>query len=165
MVWLNLSTAECAENAEDFSIQFLCVLCVLSGKLFSLDSFAPFAPSAVNGLLIQVDRGPPLRSGLRKGDHSRLIMEATYPAPKPLSILTTLTLEAQEFSMPRSAAKPLKDAPYPTLVGTAITGTRASPPTTLGKAPSIPAHTIMTRALSKTSRPASRRWMPATPTS
>ena len=42
---------------------------------------------------------------------SRLIIEATYPAPKPLSIFTTLTFEAQEFSMPNSAARPLNDAP------------------------------------------------------
>src|ERR1700740_2418137 len=42
--------------------------------------------------------------------HRRLISEATYPAPNPLSMLTTLTLEAQEFIMPNSAARPLKDA-------------------------------------------------------
>jgi hypothetical protein len=44
-------------------------------------------------------------------DHSRLIIEATYPAPNPLSMLTTLTFEAQEFSMPSRAASPLKEAP------------------------------------------------------
>ncbi len=36
------------------------------------------------------------------------------------------------------------------LVGTAMTGTPTSPPTTLGKAPSMPAHTIMTRASAST---------------
>ena len=41
----------------------------------------------------------------------RLISEATYPAPKPLLMFTTLTLEAQEFIMPRRAASPPKAAP------------------------------------------------------
>jgi hypothetical protein len=36
----------------------------------------------------------------------RQIMVATYAAPKPLSILTTVTLGEQEFSIPNSAAKP-----------------------------------------------------------
>ena len=49
----------------------------------------------------------------------RLAIEA---APNPLSIFTTETPGAQLFSMPRSAAMPPKLAPYPTLVGTAITG-------------------------------------------
>ena len=44
------------------------------------------------------------------------------PAPKPLSIFTTDTLEAQELSMLRSAAIPLREVPYPTEVGTATTG-------------------------------------------
>ncbi len=39
------------------------------------------------------------------------MQEATQAAPKPLSILTTVTLEAQELSMPRSAAMPPKLAP------------------------------------------------------
>lgn len=52
---------------------------------------------------------------------------ATYPAPKPLSIFTTLTLDAPLFSIPSSAAIPLKLAPYPTLVGTAITGADTNP--------------------------------------
>ena len=42
---------------------------------------------------------------------SRLISDATYPAPNPLSMFTTLTFEAHELSMPRSAAMPLNDAP------------------------------------------------------
>ncbi len=97
--------------------------------------------------------------------YSRLINAATYPAPNPLSIFTTLTFDAQEFIMPNKAASPLNAAPYPTLVGTAITGTPTSPPTTLGNAPSMPAQTITTRAWLRVSRFASRRWMPATPTS
>jgi len=48
---------------------------------------------------------------------------------------------------------------------TAMTGTPTRPPTTLGKAPSMPAQTMTTRALVKASRFARRRWMPATPTS
>ena len=43
--------------------------------------------------------------------YSRLINEATYPAPNPLSIFTTLTFEAHEFIIPSSAASPLKEAP------------------------------------------------------
>src|SRR5262249_19664126 len=43
--------------------------------------------------------------------YSRLMQEATQAAPNPLSILTTVTLEAQLFSMPSSAATPLKLAP------------------------------------------------------
>src|SRR5215472_16959544 len=97
--------------------------------------------------------------------YSRLISEATYPAPNPLSIFTTLTFDAQEFSIPNSAARPPKEAPYPTLVGTAMTGTLTSPPTTLGNAPSIPAQTITTRASASTFLFEKRRWMPATPTS
>jgi hypothetical protein len=41
----------------------------------------------------------------------RLMGEATYPAPNPLSIFTTLTLEAQEFIIPNNAASPLNAAP------------------------------------------------------
>ena len=36
---------------------------------------------------------------------------ATRAAPKPLSMFTTVTLEAQLLSMPRSAATPPKLAP------------------------------------------------------
>ena len=48
--------------------------------------------------------------------------------------------------MARSAAKPWKLAPYPTLVGTAMTGALTSPATTEGRAPSMPAATMTTRA-------------------
>lgn len=73
----------------------------------------------------------------------RLIMAAMYPAENPLSMFTTLTFDAQLLSMLNSAAIPPKLAPYPTDVGTAITGAPTSPPTTLASAPSIPAtHTI-----------------------
>lgn len=40
-----------------------------------------------------------------------LIMLARYPAPKPLSMFTTDTPLAQEFSMDSSADTPPKDAP------------------------------------------------------
>ncbi len=37
---------------------------------------------------------------------SRLMIDAAYPAPKPLSMFTTVTFDAQEFSIPSSAAMP-----------------------------------------------------------
>ena len=43
--------------------------------------------------------------------YSRLIRLATYPAPNPLSIFTTVTLLAQLLSIPSSAARPWKLAP------------------------------------------------------
>jgi hypothetical protein len=39
------------------------------------------------------------------------MQEATHAAPKPLSIFTTVTFDAQLFSMPSSAATPPKLAP------------------------------------------------------
>ena len=41
----------------------------------------------------------------------RLSMAAIRPAPKPLSMFTTATPDAQEFSIPSSAATPPKLAP------------------------------------------------------
>src|SRR5438034_2810599 len=90
---------------------------------------------------------------------------AAAAAPNPLSMFTTVTPDAHELSMASSAARPPKDAPYPTLVGTAITGTLTSPPTTLGNAPSIPATTMITAALRSASVCVRTRWIPATPTS
>ena len=46
-----------------------------------------------------------LLSGIRNYG-SRLIIEATYPAPKPLSIFTTLTFEAQDIP----SSFPLREA-------------------------------------------------------
>src|SRR3954469_6473864 len=80
-------------------------------------------------------------------------------------MLTTVTFDAQEFIIASSAVTPPNEAPYPMLVGTAITGTPTKPPTTLGSAPSIPAQTTTTRAPDKVSLCASSLWMPATPTS
>ena len=56
------------------------------------------------------------------GVRFRLSIDAIRPAPNPLSMFTTATPAAQEFSIPSSAATPPKLAPYPTLVGTAMTG-------------------------------------------
>jgi hypothetical protein len=50
-------------------------------------------------------------SQVSAGSQRRLIKLATKPAPKPLSILTTVTLEEQLFSIPSNAATPPKDAP------------------------------------------------------
>ena len=41
----------------------------------------------------------------------RFIKLATKPAPKPLSIFTTVTFEAHELSMPSNAASPSNEAP------------------------------------------------------
>src|SRR5439155_19542557 len=90
-------------------------------------------------------------------DYCLLMRLATTAAPYPLSMFTTVTFDAQLFSIASSAASPLKLAPYPILVGTAITGTETRPPTTLGSAPSMPATTITTRALVQRSRRSSNR--------
>ena len=45
-------------------------------------------------------------------------------------MFTTVTPGAHEFSMARRAATPPNEAPYPTLVGTATSGTPVRPPTT-----------------------------------
>jgi len=59
-------------------------------------------------------------------------MAASWPAPKPLSMLTTATPDVQAFSIASSAASPWNEAPYPMLVGTAMTGASTRPPTTEG---------------------------------
>ena len=43
--------------------------------------------------------------------HFRLIRLATKPAPKPLSILTTVTFDEHELSIPSNAATPPNEAP------------------------------------------------------
>src|SRR4029079_6331935 len=77
----------------------------------------------------------------RAGSALRATRAANTPAPYPLSMLTTVTPGAQEFSMPSRAAMPPNEAPYPTDVGTATRGTPVRPPTTEGSAPSMPATT------------------------
>src|SRR5690348_2499871 len=66
---------------------------------------------------------------------------AAIAAPNPESMLTTVTPAAQDACMARSAVTPSSEAPYPVEVGTAITGQRTRPPTTLANAPSMPATT------------------------
>ena len=90
---------------------------------------------------------------------------AAQAAPKPLSMPTTATPGAQLASMASRAVMPSKDEPYPALVGTATTGDPTSPPTAEASAPSMPATTMTTSAARRRSSSASRRWMPATPTS
>ena len=79
--------------------------------------------------------------------HCLLINAAFNPPPKPLSMFTTETFGAQLFNMVRRAEIPWRFAPYPTDVGTAITGQAAKPATTEGSAPSIPATATITLAL------------------
>ena len=78
---------------------------------------------------------------------TRRIRAAANAAPNPLSMFTTVTPEAQLVSIPSSAARPWKAAPYPTDVGTAMMGASTSPPTTLASAPSMPAKTMTTAAV------------------
>ncbi len=75
-------------------------------------------------------------------------------------MLTTVTPGAQELSIASRAASPPKEAPYPTLVGTATIGTPVSPPTTDGSAPSMPATTIRQSACASRSRTAEQPVQP-----
>ena len=65
--------------------------------------------------LLETNRAPPgalvSDSDGPAAPYSRLIMLATYPAPNPLSMFTTVTFDAHEFSIPSSAAIPCKLAP------------------------------------------------------
>src|SRR5262249_29157066 len=88
----------------------------------------------------------------------RAMRAATYPPLNPLSMLTTTTLADQALSIVRSGATPWNAAPYPMLVGTAMTGQSTTPPTTLGKAPSMPATTTIASAPMNWSRCRNRRW-------
>ena len=65
-----------------------------------------FLDAAFQGWLLQDQPSATLA-----GRYRRLIMCARYPAPKPLSIFTTETPEAQLLSIPSSAASPPKAAP------------------------------------------------------
>jgi hypothetical protein len=56
------------------------------------------------------------------------------------SMLTTAN-GAQDWSIAESAASPRPPRPYPTDVGTPITGAWTSPATTVGREPSRPAKT------------------------
>src|SRR5580704_14583256 len=94
-----------------------------------------------------------------------MILAACAAAPNPLSMLTTTRPGLHEASMLAAAARPPAATPYPTLVGTPITGALTSPATTLGRAPSIPATTTTHSAARSCSSRASSRPSPATPTS
>src|SRR3989304_3098433 len=76
------------------------------------------------------------------GRAARRVMRGAWQgAPTPLSMFTTESPAAQEVSMAKRAVSPPRLAPYPTEVGTAMTGTSTSPATTEGRAPSMPATT------------------------
>ena len=77
----------------------------------------------------------------------RTMRATAKAAPKPLSMFITAIPEAQLESIVLSAACPPSATPYPTDVGTAITGISTKPPTTLARAPSIPATTTTADAL------------------
>ena len=62
-------------------------------------------------------------------------------------MLTVAMPLAQELIIVSRADTPPKDAPYPMLVGTAITGQSARPPMTLARAPSIPAMAMTDKRL------------------
>src|SRR5687767_7068530 len=85
----------------------------------------------------------------------------------PLSILTTTSPGAHDWSIAVKAPTPPAPRPYPTDVGNPITGTSTSPATTDGKAPSIPAATTTTSTAASANRSngVTRRCKPATPTS
>src|SRR5262249_20683193 len=87
----------------------------------------------------------------------RAIRAAIVPAPKPSSMSTTARPAAHEHSMERNAVSPLRAEPYPTLVGTPITGDDTSPPTTLASAASIPAQTTTQSARSRSGSAPARR--------
>ena len=95
----------------------------------------------------------------------RLICVARYPAPYPLSIFTTAMPFAQEFIIVSSADNPCILAPYPTEVGTAMTGLLTSPPITLASAPYIPATATTQFASCIVSVCANSLCRPLTPTS
>ena len=96
---------------------------------------------------------------------ARAMRLATVAAPNPSSMLTTATPGAQEESIDMSATCPPAATPYPTLVGTAMTGVATSPPTTDASAASWPAATTTQSAARRSGSATARRCSPATPTS
>ena len=54
---------------------------------------------------------PPLHYSIAQDVHLRLMIDAIYPAPNPLSMLTTATFELQLFSIANSAVKPPRLTP------------------------------------------------------
>ena len=94
---------------------------------------------------------------------ARAMRLATVAAPNPSSMLTTATPGAQEESIDMSATCPPAATPYPTLVGTAMTGVATSPPTTDASAASCPAATTTQSAARRSGSATARRCSPATP--
>lgn len=80
-------------------------------------------------------------------------------------MFTAVTPLAQELTAERRDASPEKAAPYPVEVGTATSGRPTRPPRTEKSDASIPATAMTTSARSISSRRASNRRRPATPTS
>jgi len=72
--------------------------------------------------------------------------EAMQAAPKPLSMLTTETLGEQVFQHAEERGHSAEGRAVADAVGTARTGALTRPPTTVGRAPSMPAQTMSTRA-------------------
>ena len=68
---------------------------------------SPLAPDEASTQ--PITRVPPVTRGAAAA--LRATRAAKTPAPKPLSMLTTVTPGAQEFSIASSAATPPKDAP------------------------------------------------------
>lgn len=68
-------------------------------------------PSFDEDVCVGTDLGPVPAERSSAAIYNRLINAATYPAPNPLSIFTTLTFDAHEFIIPNNAATPLKAAP------------------------------------------------------
>src|SRR3989344_1627305 len=80
-------------------------------------------------------------------------------------MFTTTTPGEQELSIVNKGAIPLKEAPYPTDVGTAMIGLPNNPETTLGSTPSIPATITSTFASDIFSLLLNNLCTPAPPTS
>lgn len=93
------------------------------------------------------------------------INAAMCPAPNPLSMFTTATPGAHPFNIDKSGVMPPRLEPYPTLVGTPITGALTKPAITDGNAPSIPAIATITVAACNVGKAAKSLCMPATPIS
>lgn len=67
--------------------------------------------SALNQLAVKQSAHCVLTGCRQEIIYTRFMRLAANPAPKPLSILTTVTPAAQELSIPNKAASPLKLAP------------------------------------------------------
>ena len=124
---------------------------------------------------VDVHDAHPWRAAVHHGKHGRHASEGSAVADAGLrfsAVLSRFGWGAVLTSRHRHKGankKEEKGAPrrYSHLVGTAMTGAFVSPATTLGSAPSIPAHTTTAPRLSEARRGRLRtmRWRPATPQS